>query len=168
MKVPAEPDRVRPDARLSARFSRQRRAGTAPETRLRQELHRRGRRFRVQMRVPGLPRRRVDIAFTRLRLVVFVDGCFWHGCPVHGVRPRANAEWWAWKLDLNASRDRDTDRLLGGLGWHVLRVWEHQDPVAAADEVEQQLDAVRRARGSGMTLAADPVRPPRRCGPRPP
>lgn len=140
MQIPPEPARVRPDARLSDRFSRQRRTGTAPEIALRRELHRRGRRYRVHARIEGLPRRRVDIAFTRAKVVVLVDGCFWHGCPEHGVRPRANSEWWSWKLELNRARDRDTDRLLEELGWTVIRVWEHADPVEAADCIEQILD----------------------------
>lgn len=140
MQIPPEPERVRPDAQLSSRFSRQRRSGTAPEIALRRELHRRGRRYRVHARIEGLPRRRVDIAFTRAKVVVLVDGCFWHGCPEHGVRPRANAEWWQWKLDLNQARDRDTDRLLEVLGWTVIRIWEHVDPAAAADTIEQVLD----------------------------
>ena len=136
-----EPERTPPDALLSHRFSTMRRAGTKPEMLLRQELHRRGRRFRVQYRVEGLARRRVDIAFTRARLVVFVDGCFWHGCPVHGRVPHANNEWWTWKLDRNATRDTDTDAQLQGLGWRVLRLWEHVTPEDGADAVELLLGA---------------------------
>jgi len=117
-----------------------RRAGTKPETLLRQELHRRGRRFRVQYRVEGLARRRVDIAFTRARLIVFMDGCFWHGCPRHGRVPTANAEWWRWKLERNAARDADTDAQLQQLGWHVLRLWEHVSADDGADAVELLLD----------------------------
>jgi DNA mismatch endonuclease (patch repair protein) len=148
----AEPSRRRPSARVSARFSAQRRTGTRPELLLRQELHRRGRRFRVQVRVEGLPRRRVDIAFTRLRLVVFVDGCFWHGCPDHGVRPRTNSEWWQWKLETIATRDADTDARLGQLGWTVLRIWEHDDPSDAADQVESTLTAIQQRLSSRSLL----------------
>jgi DNA mismatch endonuclease (patch repair protein) len=124
------------------RFSNQRRTGTKPERLLRRELHRRGRRFRVHCRIEGLPRRRVDLAFTRWRLVVLVDGCFWHGCPEHGVLPTTNAEWWRWKLDLNARRDADTDARLAELGWRVLRIWEHVSPLEAADAVEEVLTAL--------------------------
>jgi DNA mismatch endonuclease (patch repair protein) len=134
-----EPKRDRPDQKTSSRYSRQKRSGTAPELLLRRELHRRGRRFRVQMRIPGLPRRRVDLAFTRWRLVVYMEGCFWHGCPVHGVLPGTNRDWWTWKLARNSDRDHDTDDRLRSLGWHVLRVWEHVSPGDAADEVEASL-----------------------------
>lgn len=140
MNTSPEPARTPPDAALSARFSTLRRSGTKPETLLRRELHRRGRRFRVQYRVEGLARRRVDIAFTRARLIVFVDGCFWHGCPEHGRVPKANNEWWRWKLGRNLERDVDTDRQLQALGWRVLRLWEHVDPVEGADAVELLLE----------------------------
>ena len=125
---------------VSARMSAARRRDTSPEMLLRRELHRRGRRFRVVRKVPGNNRRTIDIAFPRHRLAVFVDGCFWHGCAEHGTSPRANAQWWARKLTANAERDRDTDRLLAEAGWTVLRIWEHVDPVTAADQVEAALD----------------------------
>jgi DNA mismatch endonuclease, patch repair protein len=140
-----EPPRERPAPAVSARFSRQRRSGTRPELELRSELHRRGLRFRVHMRVEGLPRRRVDIAFTRPRLIVFVDGCFWHGCPQHGISPRKNPEWWQWKLAMIAARDTDTDVRLRELGWTVLRIWEHVDASAAADVVQSTLSAMRES-----------------------
>ncbi len=120
-------------------MSAARRRDTKPEILLRRELHRRGRRFRVVVRVPGNNRRTVDIAFTRHKLAVFVDGCFWHGCPAHGTRPAANREWWAEKLEANRDRDVDTDRLLRAAGWTVLRIWEHIDAVEAADFVETAL-----------------------------
>ena len=108
------------------------RRNTKPEVVLRRALHGRGLRFRVQVKVPGNRRRTIDIAFTRARLAVFVDGCFWHGCPEHHVPPRANAEWWRWKIDLNRARDGDTDTQLELAGWQVLRIWEHVDPDDAA------------------------------------
>lgn len=117
-----------------------RRRDTKPEVLLRRELHRRGRRFRVIVRVPGNNRRTIDIAFTRQKLAVFVDGCFWHGCPIHGTRPTANHEWWRMKLESNQARDDDTDRLLASAGWVVLRIWEHTDPADAADLVEAALE----------------------------
>ena len=134
-----EPPRARPAERVSRRFSNQRRTGTAPELLLRRELHRRGRRFRVHCAIPGLPRRRADVVFTRWRLAVFVDGCFWHACPLHGVLPRSNSEWWTWKLANNRARDVDTDQRLEGLGWRVLRIWEHEPPGSACDRVESAL-----------------------------
>ena len=115
------------------------RRDTKPELALRRELHRRGRRFFVD-RAPlkGL-RRRADLVFPRRRVAVYVDGCFWHSCPVHGTRPKNNAEWWASKLAGNVVRDRDTDTRLGGAGWVVVRVWEHEETAAAADRVDQVL-----------------------------
>lgn len=131
----AEPPRVRPGASLSAKMSTLARRDTKPEVALRRALHRRGLRFRVQVKVPGNRRRSIDIAFTRARLAVFVDGCFWHGCPDHHVSPKANAEWWRWKIDLNRSRDDDTNAKLGAAGWRVVRIWEHMHPEEAADLV---------------------------------
>lgn len=109
------------------------RQDTAPEVSLRKELHRRGFRYRVVFPVPGVPRRSIDIAFTKAKLAVFLDGCYWHGCPDHGTRPKANAEWWRSKLAANRERDVDTDNLLEHAGWTVLRIWEHVDPIDAAD-----------------------------------
>jgi DNA mismatch endonuclease (patch repair protein) len=111
------------------------RSDTAPEVALRRELHRRGFRYRVQLHVPGNRRRRMDIAFTRARLAVYVDGCFWHGCPEHFVQPRANSDWWRWKIERNQARDRDTDEHLVRAGWLVLRFWEHVPVEEAADIV---------------------------------
>ena len=108
---------------------------TAPEMRVRSLLHAAGLRYRVHYPVPGNRRRKIDIAFTRVRLAIFIDGCFWHGCPAHGIRPRTNEEWWAWKLRRNSDRDRDTDRLLEAAGRRVLRVWEHQDPEQAVQQI---------------------------------
>jgi DNA mismatch endonuclease (patch repair protein) len=114
------------------------RRDTAPELALRRELHARGLRYRVQVKVPGNKRRSIDIAFTRARLAVFVDGCFWHGCPQHHHRPLTNADWWDWKIGRNQERDRSTDAELIAAGWDVLRCWEHEAPAAAADRVQQR------------------------------
>ncbi len=121
-------------------MARQRRRDTAPEVALRRELHARGRRFRVDLAVPGLPRRRSDVAFTRRRVAVFVDGCFWHDCPVHRTTPVTNGTWWAEKLRRNTERDRETTDHLRALGWTVLRFWEHEDPRSCADAVDEALD----------------------------
>lgn len=136
-----EPPREAPASALSRRFSQQRRKDTAPEIALRRELHRRGWRYRVEYPVDGLPRRRIDIAFPRRKLAVFVDGCFWHGCPQHCVVPKANRDWWLWKFETNARRDADTDVRLESLGWDVVRVWEHLTVTEAADIVSDALAA---------------------------
>lgn len=130
-----EPERASPGGALSRKMSTLARRDTKPELNLRRELHGRGFRYRVQMKVPGNNRRTIDVAFTRARLAVFVDGCFWHGCPEHHVLPRTNPAWWTWKVDRNIERDRDTDRLLHEAGWAVVRVWEHEDAVVASARV---------------------------------
>lgn len=119
------------------------RQDTAPELALRRALHALGLRYRIQVRVPGNNRRRIDIAFTRAKVAVFVDGCYWHGCPEHGTRPKANREWWDWKIQRNRDRDADTNRLLDEQGWAVIRVWEHEHSVAAAERV-RSVAAARR------------------------
>ena len=112
---------------------------TAPELALRRELHRRGRRFRKHFRpVPAL-RCNADLVFTRARVAVFVDGCFWHRCPLHGTDPSRNGAWWAAKLNANAARDRRNDAALAAAGWLVVRVWEHEHSSDAADRVEAAL-----------------------------
>ncbi len=139
---PPRPARPQTDARTSARMSRQRRRDTAPEVALRRELHRRGLRFYVDRApLPGV-RRRADLVFPRRRVAVYVDGCFWHRCPLHATDPKNNAQWWADKLAANVQRDRDTDSGLTAAGWTVVRVWEHEDPIAAATRVEEALAPV--------------------------
>lgn len=111
---------------------------TAPELDLRRELHRRGLRFFVDRRLPASgARRRIDIAFPRRHVAVLVDGCFWHGCPEHASWPKANAAWWKAKIETNRARDRDTDERLRSAGWTVIRVWEHESPIEAADRIER-------------------------------
>jgi DNA mismatch endonuclease, patch repair protein len=134
---------------VSAATSRRMRAtgsrDTRPELALRRELHRRGRRFRVDAPLPvPLQRRRADVLFPRHRVAVFVDGCFWHGCPEHGTaqNARTNSAFWSAKVQGNAARDADTTVALEALGYRVLRFWEHQDPTTAADAVERALDGV--------------------------
>ncbi len=113
----------------------QRQRDTSAELAVRSRLHRDGLRFRVHYPVPQL-RRTADIAFPRLRIAVFVDGCFWHGCPQHGTWPKENADWWREKIETNQRRDADTDRKLAEAGWQVVRVWEHKQPDAAARIIE--------------------------------
>ncbi|MGK8521520.1 very short patch repair endonuclease [Nocardia asteroides] len=127
------------DPATSARMARQRRTGTDPELALRRELHRRGLRYYVDRAPIRGQRRRADLVFPRRRVAVYVDGCFWHRCPRHATDPKNNAEWWAAKLAGNVARDRATDAALLAAGWHVVRVWEHEDPVDAADRVQAVL-----------------------------
>lgn len=108
---------------------------TEPELALRRALHRRGLRYRVnEAPEPGV-RSRADVLFRRDRLAVFVDGCFWHRCPIHATAPKANAAYWMAKFERNVSRDRRNDRDLAAAGWTVLRIWEHESPESAADRV---------------------------------
>jgi DNA mismatch endonuclease (patch repair protein) len=115
-----------------------RRVDTTPELRLRSELHRRGLRFRKDFRILLTDRVSVrpDIVFTRARVAVFVDGCFWHGCPDHFQMPRINRGYWEPKLARNVERDRGADAALVGSGWRVIRVWEHERTAAAAAFIE--------------------------------
>lgn len=116
-------------------------SGTRPELGVRRALHALGLRFRVQFPVPGAPRRRIDIAFTRFRIAVNIDGCFWHGCPVHRFVPKTNADYWSGKFAANRERDAATTALLQEAGWCVLRFWEHQP----LDEVVATVLAAVRA-----------------------
>lgn len=122
--------------RVSKQMSRLGTRDTAPELALRSELHRRGLRFRVD-RAPlkGL-RSRADLVFPSTKTAVYVDGCFWHACPEHGTVPKSNAEFWRRKLDRNRQRDAQIAQVLSENGWTAIRIWEHEDPKAAADRVE--------------------------------
>lgn len=122
-----------------------RRRDTPAELALRRELHARGFRYRVDYPPLENIRRRADIVFTRAKVAVFCDGCWWHGCPEHRTWPKANAEWWREKIDANQRRDRDTDTRLAAAGWIVVRVWEHEDPVEAAERIAA---TVRAASGA--------------------
>ncbi len=104
-------------------MSRIRGSDTRPELQLRQTLWKMGLRYRVQQRIG---RFRPDLIFVRARLVIYVDGCFWHCCPLHGVRPKSNEAFWKTKLDRNVQRDAETNAILAAQGWRVLRFWEHQ------------------------------------------
>lgn len=116
-----------------------RRSGSRPELALRSQLHRRGLRFRVNgAPVPDI-RSRADILFSRFRVAVYVDGCFWHLCPEHGRIPKANRDYWGPKLARNVERDRATDRSLAEAGWKVLRFYEHVPPEKAANIVQAEI-----------------------------
>lgn len=130
MSEPDTPSASSPAALRRMQAARQR--DTKPELELRSALHRRGLRFFVDRAPMPSMRRRADVLFPRRQIAVYVDGCFWHGCPIHGTSPKANARWWREKLDRNRRRDQETDRILNAAGWTVVRVWEHEDPEEAA------------------------------------
>lgn len=129
---------------ISRRMARTAGKDNPRERALRSALHRQGLRFRVHYAALSGTRRTIDIAFTRLRLAVFCDGCFWHGCPIHATTPKATREWWVNKMATNRARDFDTDARLANCGWAVLRVWEHvpiDDAVALILSRLQQIRA---------------------------
>lgn len=127
---------------IRKKMSDQKRRDTAPEMAIRQVLHARGLRYRVNYQLPN-SRRRADIVFTRQKLAIFIDGCFWHSCPIHGSIPKKNRGWWVAKLQGNVQRDRDTDTHLRNLGWNVLRIWEHQKPLEAVQQIEAMLQKLQ-------------------------
>ena len=117
---------------VSDQMKKMPRSDTTVEIALRRELHGLGLRYRVNLRgLPGTP----DIAFTRTKIAVFVDGCFWHRCPDHGVMPKSNTDWWRTKLDGNVERDGRKDRELESMGWLPVHVWEHENPAIAAEGI---------------------------------
>ena len=122
------------------RMQRQRRRDTSLELAIRRRLHALGYRFRVDHRLEPSLRVRGDIVFTKRRLVVFVDGCFWHGCPEHATAPKNNAAWWREKLRANMERDRRNRDTLRELGWIVVSVWEHESVAAATQRVVEALE----------------------------
>jgi len=113
---------------------------TRPELAVRRELHRRGRRFFVNRRPVPTIRRTSDITFPRKRLAVLIDGCFWHGCPLHRTWPKTNSEFWLAKIEANIARDAETTRLWENEGWRVLRFWEHQPVDEIVSTIEARLD----------------------------
>ncbi|MFI7252798.1 very short patch repair endonuclease [Micromonospora chalcea] len=111
---------------------------TQPELEIRRALHKLGLRYRVAFAPePGL-RRRADIVFTRARVAVFIDGCFWHGCPKHGRSSfNHNVDYWPAKIAANVARDADTTQRLHRAGWLVLRFWEHEDSAAVVEDIRR-------------------------------
>jgi len=120
-------------------MKRQRRRDTAAELAVRQRLHAAGVRYRVDVRLEHDLRVRGDIVWAGLRVVAFIDGCYWHGCPLHTTSPKANARWWRAKLDDNIARDRWADTVLTSRGWRVLRFWEHEDPDRVVSKIRYEL-----------------------------
>jgi len=121
-----------------------RRRDTKPELAVRRAVHARGMRYRVDVRpLPGF-NRRADLVFTRVKVAVFVDGCYWHGCPDHGTTPITNVDYWGPKIQRNRERDADTDQRLQEAGWVSVRIWEHDDVEDAASHIAS---VVSRASG---------------------
>lgn len=121
-----------------------RRRDTTAEMGIRSALHARGLRFRVDRAVLPGARRRADIVFVTAKVAVFVDGCFWHCCPIHQTYPKANASWWRAKLQANCRRDADTNRQLREVGWLVARIWEHESPGDATTRIEELVRSRQR------------------------
>lgn len=131
-------------AEVRGRMQRQLRSGTGPELALRRAIHRLGLRFGIDRRPLPNVRRRADLVFRSARVAVFVDGCFWHGCPSHGARPKSNSEWWRAKIEANRRRDSGTDLILRDGGWYVLRAWAHDDTSSVARRVASLVRHRRR------------------------
>lgn len=149
---------------VSARMSRQASKDTGVELAVRRLLHASGMRYRVEYPVPGMPRRRIDVAFTKTKVAVLIDGCFWHGCPEHATQPKANAEWWRTKLDRNMARDLETTEHLTAEGWTVLRFWEHTPAEKVAATVCAAVDRKNRDRDKRLRRAREQGRPKGRGG----
>ena len=122
-----------------------RREGTGAELTLRDALDSYDLTYEVDAQpLPDL-RRRADMLFRREKIAVFVDGCFWHSCPIHGSQAKSNARFWAEKIERNVERDRDTDRRLTAASWNVIRIWEHEDPLKAAETIESLIRRKQRS-----------------------
>lgn len=114
---------------------------TKPELAVRRLLHARGLRYRVNVRpLPSL-RRTADVVFPRRRIAVFIDGCYWHGCPQHYIPSKSNSDYWTPKIAANEARDVETSRALSEAGWMALRYWSHMAPEDIAASIEQHLSA---------------------------
>jgi DNA mismatch endonuclease, patch repair protein len=112
-----------------------RKRDTRPELLLRSAVHHRGLRYRVARRPVSTLRWTADMVFVSARVAVFVDGCFWHGCPEHYGEPQTNTSYWGPKIARNRARDEVVNRELSQAGWTVLRIWEHEDVEGAAERV---------------------------------
>lgn len=130
-------------SRRSMRANRSR--DTKPELAVRRRLHAAGLRYRVDFAPLG-GRQRADIVFTRARVAIYIDGCFWHGCPLHATYPKRNSDYWLPKLRRNIERDREADARLEHAGWRVLRFWEHEP---AEDVAATVVAEIRRCGLSG-------------------
>ena len=155
--------RVTPSSpEASRRMARVRQRGTDIELELRKALYALGLRYCLQVPLLSKPRRVADIAFLGPRIAVFVDGCFWHGCPLHATWPKENAEFWRAKIEANRARDADTDRRLGGLGWEVVRIWAHESPADVARLVAKSVAMRKHGKKAATTTDHRDLRRPLR------
>ena len=142
--------RVSPSSHeASRRMASVRQKGTQAELNLRRILHARGLRYRLHVPLLTKPRRVADIVFPSVRIAVFVDGCFWHGCPEHASWPKSNVVFWREKIETNRFRDADTDQRLNALGWKIVRIWEHENASDAANRIAELVDA-RKKNGTDL------------------
>lgn len=118
---------------------------TDEEMAVRRILFATGLRYRIyyQPKTPNIGRGSIDIAFPKKKLAIFIDGCFWHGCPVHGMVPKANRKWWLKKLAENKGRDSKISRILESDGWTVLRFWTHQSPEEMVTTIIETINRVK-------------------------
>jgi DNA mismatch endonuclease, patch repair protein len=151
-----------PSDHVRRQMQSQKTSGTRIELEVRRGLHALGYRYRVNVR--PLPDHKFtgDIVWSRRRLVVFLDGCFWHGCPAHGTTPKSNTDWWRNKLEGNRERDRRIEGILQQHGWTVLRYWEHEIKDDIVRSIALHLESI--GRGSGTVI----TRPISAAGRRPP
>jgi len=129
-----------------------RQRNTAAETLVRSLLHRMGLRYRIHICPIKQLHRKADIVFPRLKIAVYIDGCFWHGCPIHATWPKANAEFWRNKIESNQRRDLDTNERLREAGWTVIRAWEHEEAEEAALRIAEAVQMQRALRISGRPI----------------
>lgn len=143
---------VKPSStQASRRMASVRQHNTAAEIALRRELYRNGLRYRVGYVVLQRPRRVADVAFPGIKIAVFVDGCFWHGCPEHATWPKQNAEFWRHKIETNRARDANTVARLEALGWKVIRIWEHESPIDAAQKMSSLVSEAKARKTKSQT-----------------
>ncbi len=121
---------------------------TRAELAVRRLVHAAGLSYRVNARPEPDLRRTADLLFTRVRVAVFIDGCYWHGCPEHFSVPATNLDYWSTKISQNQARDLETTALLAAHGWLVLRFWEHEPPTTVAERIAELV----QARRSGVTV----------------
>jgi DNA mismatch endonuclease (patch repair protein) len=157
-KKPLPPESKASSLAVRAAMRANRGKDTGPELALRRLLHQRGLRYRVNARPLADIRRKADVVFPSDSVAVFVDGCFWHGCPEHYRPATKNSDFWNEKIAANRARDAETSEKLLAAGWTVIRVWEHDDPAAAVEQIDQLIRRLRTSKtGDGATAVARSV-----------